>query len=126
MKKLVDSRPRVFVVDDDLDIAKMMAVILQINLFDAIPYSDPVAALQAARLMPPDYLITDIVMPGMNGIDLAIALKQEVARCKVLLFSGQAEASKLVKEANDAGGYSFSLLQKPVQPNKLIAALLEL
>jgi DNA-binding NtrC family response regulator len=122
MGKPTNSRPRVFVVDDELDIAKMLAVILQMNLFDAIPYSDSEVALQAAKDLPPDYLISDIVMPKLNGIDLAIAIQIVVPTCKVLLFSGQVGAPELIKIARETG-HSFELVQKPIHPAKMVAAL---
>jgi DNA-binding NtrC family response regulator len=122
MQKLPNLRPRVFIVDDELDIAKMLAVILQMNMFDAIPYSDPLAALQAAKDSPPDHLISDIVMPGLNGIDLAIAMQLEAPRCKILLFSGQLGAPDLIEKAA-AAGHRFELATKPIHPTKMVAAL---
>jgi len=53
----------------------MLCVILQMHLFDAIPFADPQVALEAAREEPPDYLISDIVMQGMTGIELAILFR---------------------------------------------------
>ena len=69
------SHPRVFIVDDEISIAKMMSVVLQMNLFDAVPYDDPQLALNAARLAPPEYLISDIMMRGMTGIELATVVQ---------------------------------------------------
>jgi DNA-binding response OmpR family regulator len=116
------SHPRVFVVDDEISIARMLSVILQMNLFDAVPYSDPKLALEAARAEPPEYLISDIMMHGMTGIELAILLRREIPACKVLLFSGQVGAPELIREAREAG-HEFSFLQKPIHPTELVAAL---
>ena len=117
-----DSHPRIFVVDDEAEIAKMLAVILQMNLFDAVPYTNPQAALEAAKAASPDYLISDIVMPEMSGVELAILLKQEIPTCKVLLFSGQVGASDLLRSAKEAG-HDFMLVQKPIHPTKLVEAI---
>ena len=125
MKNAFDRQPRIFVVDDDLDIAKMLSVILQMNLFDAVPHTDPVIALEAARSAPPDYLISDIMMPGMNGIELAVAMQQATPACKVLLFTGQDASHGLLADA-EAVGHSFTLIQKPIHPTKLVAAIREL
>jgi FixJ family two-component response regulator len=114
--------PRVFVVDDEEDIAKMIAVILQMNKFDATAYSEPLKALQEADSTPPDYLVSDIAMPGMNGIDLALAMQAKAPSCKVLLFTGDAGAPALVEEAKKAG-HDFALLMKPVHPIALVGAL---
>ncbi len=114
--------PRVFVVDDEEDIAKMIAVVLQMNKFDATAYCEPLKALQEADSSPPDYLVSDIAMPGMNGIDLALAMQAKVPSCKVLLFTGDVGAPALVEEAKKSG-HDFALLMKPVHPMALVGAL---
>jgi DNA-binding NtrC family response regulator len=122
MENPFESHPRVFIVDDEMSIAKMMCVVLQMNLFDAVPYDDPQQALEAARETPPDYLISDITMKGMTGIELATFVHQELPACKVLLFSGQPDAPQMVQEARSSG-FDFPFLQKPIHPNDLIAVL---
>jgi DNA-binding NtrC family response regulator len=122
MENPFDLHPSIFVVDDDLSIAKMLSVILQMNLFDAKPYGCPLEALAAARENAPDYCISDISMPAMTGIELAIKLKREMPACKVLLFSGEDNSSKLVRDAQ-AEGHNFNLVEKPIRPEHLISAL---
>ena len=122
MENAFASRPRVFVVDDELDIAKLLVVILQMNLFDAVPFADPQAALEAARAEAPDYLISDIVMPQMTGIELAIAIKRDIPTCKILLFSGKVGGLELINNAAEAG-HRFPLVEKPVHPAKLLETI---
>jgi DNA-binding NtrC family response regulator len=117
-----ESHSRVFVVDDEISIAKMLSVILQIHLFDATPFADPLAALEMARVSPPDYLISDIAMEGMTGIELARTFRREVPGCKILLFSALAEGPELVRRAQEEGT-TFSFLQKPVHPAELVTVL---
>jgi DNA-binding NtrC family response regulator len=117
-----ESHPRVFIVDDEMSIAKMMSVVLQMNLLDAVPYDDPQQALAAARETPPDYLISDIMMKGMTGIELATFIRQEIPACKILLFSGQPDAPQMVQQAKSAG-FDFPFLQKPIHPTELVAVL---
>ena len=122
MENAFESRPKVFVVDDEPEIAKMLAVVLQLNLFDAVPYFDPVEALEAAKGTPPDCLISDVQMPEMNGIDLGIAVMAQCPDCKVLLFSGQVDAPERVQAAKEAG-HAFEFLHKPVHPKVLSEVL---
>ena len=122
MENAFASRPRVFVVDDEIEIAKLLVVILQMNLFDAVPFANPQAALEAARAEAPDYLISDIVMPEMTGIELAIAIRREIPTCKILLFSGQAATADLLQKARTEG-HVFGILVKPIDPKELIAKL---
>ncbi len=114
--------PRIFVVDDELENAKMLSVVLQMNLFDAVPYTTGQAALDAARQTPPDYLISDVMMPSMNGVELAITMQREQPECKVLLFTGESDVSKLIGNAEEAG-HILNLVRKPIHPTKLVAAI---
>src|SRR5271170_1816914 len=102
MENAFEDCPRVFVVDDEEDIAKMIAVVLQMKKFDATAFCAPLTALEQADTTPPDYLVSDIAMPGMNGIDLALAMQAKVPSCKVLLFTGDVGAPALVEEARKA------------------------
>jgi len=72
-------------------------------------------ALKAAREGAPDLLISDVVMPGLSGVDLAIQVKQGFPALKVLLFSGQAPTVALLKTARELG-YEFEILEKPIHP----------
>jgi DNA-binding NtrC family response regulator len=115
--------PRVFVVDDEDAIASSLAMILRFQGgFHATSFTDPLKALQAAHKEAPDILITDVIMPEMSGIDLAIQLRDICPDCKVLLFSGQAATADLL-EAARSSGYTFELLSKPVHPADLLASI---
>jgi CheY-like chemotaxis protein len=113
-------RPRVLVVDDEAVIADTLAEILSLSGFPAIAAYDGNGALGAALLQPPEMLITDVALPGMNGIDLAITIKRVYPDCKILLFSGQAATADLLTSARK-DGYRFTLLTKPVAPQELLA-----
>lgn len=113
---------RVFVVDDEEIIARTLAKILEMSGFDAIPFTDPLEALAQAGSQPPNLLLSDVVMPQMSGIQLAIQMQRNHPRCKVLLFSGQASTSDLLAKAREEG-HNFHLLAKPVHPTDLLAAI---
>jgi DNA-binding NtrC family response regulator len=111
---------RVFVVDDERVIATTLAAILQLNGFIADSFVRPADALDAARVNPPDLLISDVVMPDISGVELAIQIKAICPDCKVLLFSGQAATADLLLAAREQG-HDFQLLSKPVHPTELLA-----
>ncbi len=117
--------PVVLVVDDEAVIADTLTVILQQNKYAALTAYSAESALELAALIPPDLLISDVVMPGMNGIELAIAIKTSVPDCRVLLFSGQAGCINLLADAHEAG-HDFTLLDKPIHPVKLLEHIAEL
>ena len=113
---------RVMVVDDEEVIGTTLATILRLSGFVAESFADPSEALKSARVDPPDVLVSDVIMPRMSGIELAIAVKEICCECKVLLFSGQAATPDLLLAATRRG-YEFQLLQKPVHPTDLLAAI---
>jgi CheY-like chemotaxis protein len=77
-----------------------------------------------ANAAPPDLIITDVMMPGMTGIELAITISQTIPTCKILLFSGQAATVDLLEQARDAG-YNFTTLTKPVHPTDMLRRISE-
>ena len=112
----------VYVVDDERIIAQTVAMILTKAGYTATAFDDPISALAAAELSPPHLLITDVMMPGMSGVELAIRFCNSFPECKVLLFSGKAATADLLDTARNQG-YEFELLSKPVHPADLLAKL---
>jgi DNA-binding NtrC family response regulator len=112
----------VCVVDDEAVIAETLAVILNHAGFQAIAFDHPEKALAARAKLTPALLISDVMMPGMTGVELAIHFRKAQPECKVLLFSGQASTADLLEEAR-VEGYDFDLLSKPVHPADLLAKL---
>src|SRR5580658_11319941 len=96
-------RPTVLVVDDESVIAETVAAILSRSGYAATTAFDAPEALEIALLSPPELLITDVSLPGMSGIELAITIRRIFPDCKVLLFSGQAATSDLLTSARTAG-----------------------
>jgi DNA-binding NtrC family response regulator len=92
-----------------------LAAVLQMNGFSARFFICPLEALAAARSESPDLVISDVAMPGISGIDLAIQMRGQYPSCKVLLFSGRAVTVGSAAGAR-ARDYDFRLLQKPVHP----------
>jgi FixJ family two-component response regulator len=117
------SKPVVYIVDDEKVISVTLALILDQSGFVALPFQDPRHALAAAESgISPNLLISDVVMPGMTGVDLAIQFQRLYPQCKVLLFSGQAATAHLLEGARRQG-YHFEFLAKPIHPADLIAKL---
>lgn len=112
----------VFVVDDEAVVADTLAAILRQAGFTANSFHHPKAALDQAHSNCPGLLITDVIMPGMTGIDLAIQIEKICPQCKILLFSGQAATADLLEEAR-THGHEFELLPKPIHPADLLAKI---
>lgn len=112
----------VYIVDDEWAIAQTLAEILAHKGFHAHAFHNPGQALVRAMTSPPDILIADVMMPGMTGVEMAMALRHAGHNCRILLFSGQAESTDLLAEARRRG-YDFELLEKPVHPMQLLLRL---
>jgi len=116
------SKPRMFVVDDEPIIASTLALILNSSGFSATAFTDPLEALAAAEIQCPDFLISDVMMPQLNGIDLGVQFKAIYPTCRILLFSGQAATAEFMESARKKG-HDFKLLTKPVHPRDLLKAI---
>ena len=116
------TRVRVLVVDDERLIARTVASILNANGFEAVEAFSGEEALEKARALRPDIVLTDVLMPRMTGVELGMRLHDELPKARILLFSGQAATSELMRKAH-ADGYDFELFPKPIHPDDLIAKL---
>ena len=116
------SKPRILVVDDERRIADTLVIILNQSGFDASAVYTGTDAVDRARASHPDLVITDVIMPDMNGIDAAIQIREILPACKILLFSGQAATADLLEKAR-AEGHEFEILAKPVHPQDLLSKL---
>jgi CheY-like chemotaxis protein len=113
---------RVLVVDDEQVIADTLAKILDLNGYEASAVYTGTAAVEDARSLQPDLIISDVIMPDMDGIQAAIRIRSFLPNCKILLFSGQAATADLLENAR-AQGHEFEILGKPVHPSDLLAKL---
>jgi CheY-like chemotaxis protein len=116
------SLPKILIVDDEKRIADTLSEILEMSGFHVATAYDGWDALEAAARFHPDYLLSDVLMPRMNGVDLAIAMRKMYRDAKILLFSGQAGISDILL-AGHRQGFEFELIAKPIHPLKLIERL---
>ncbi len=117
-------RRRVLIVDDQQLIADSLAEILSNAGFEALAAYDGWEALEIARRLHPDWLLSDVLMPRMNGIELAIAFRNQYPKTAILLFSGQAGISEILQDGKNRG-YEFELIAKPIHPLRIIERLSE-
>ena len=121
-KKSAEEKPTILVVDDQHMIADTTAEILNKYGFRAVRAYSGRVALEIAEKLKPDYLLADVLMPLMNGVELAIAISKRSPATKILLFSGQAGITDILRKGQEEG-YAFELVAKPIHPEKLIAHL---
>lgn len=112
----------VMVVDDEPVIRETILEILQDEGFEALGMSNAAHALKWAERIQPDIVLTDIIMPGKSGIDLAIELMQILPQCRIILFTGHVASYDLLEKAR-LQGHTFEVFSKPIDPNALIPVL---
>lgn len=117
-------RPVVLVVDDEPIITETLATILNSSGLTALTAPDAYVALEIASLIPPQLLITDYAMPGMDGIELSCRIAKSVADCEIIVFSGHAGMIDNLAELREAGR-RFVTLAKPVHPADLLEKAFE-
>jgi CheY-like chemotaxis protein len=114
----------IFVVDDEEIITRSLSLILRREGFVVTSFTNPLNALKRIQTTAqeftrraPNLLISDVMMPELSGIDLAMETRKWLPDCKILLFSGAAD--QLLLQAGE-DGLDFRLLQKPLHPSNLL------
>ena len=113
-------KKKIAVVDDERAIADTLSLILTHSGYTTFTAYNGQAGYELCMREKPDLVISDVVMPELNGIEMAIKLIDDLPSLKILLFSGQAATADLLEGARGRG-YTFEVLAKPVHPADLMA-----
>ena len=112
-------KPRVLVVDDDAALAEMLTIVLRGEGFEPFHVADGTQALTAVREVRPDLVLLDLMLPGMNGIDVCRVLRQDSGVPIVMLTAKGEEVDRIVGLEMGADDY----LPKPFALEELLARL---
>ena len=110
----------VHVVDDDAAMRDSMAFLLDVNGFEPRVYDSAAALLAESPIDALSCVVSDIRMPGMNGIELVRELKSKGSACPVILVTGHGDVA-LAVEAMKAGAADF--IEKPFDDAVLLGAI---
>jgi CheY-like chemotaxis protein len=105
----------ILIVDDEPAITETLSMIFEKHGYEVRCAHSAEAAIESIAVWEPDLAILDVMLPCMNGIDLALVLKANRPGCHVVLFSGQQGTQALLEEAAKRGNM-FEFLAKPVHP----------
>lgn len=115
----MNAQLKVLIADDETLIADTLGLILRQGGYDCqVAYSGRDALRQSLDFQPA-LLISDVVMPDMNGVEVAIRVREVLPGCEILLLTGQAAAVDLMQRAR-AAGHDFDILNKPIHPDELL------
>jgi DNA-binding NtrC family response regulator len=110
---------KVLIVDDERGTSDTLAAIFNIAGYEARATYSAEQALDIIAGWQPSLAILDVVLPKMNGIDLAIKLAGRRPSCQILLFSGNPHTAQIVQAAARSG-HPFEILEKPVHPDFML------
>jgi CheY-like chemotaxis protein len=117
-----NKKPLIAVVDDEPVIAITLAEIISRHGFEAVWFTDPVAALDLFRVCDISLLLSDVTMRVMDGISLAVNTLQLQPECSILLLSGKGQESELCRRVSSLNlGIHFEA--KPIPVQQLLATV---
>lgn len=110
---------RLLVVEDDTHIAKLLCQFLNGEGFDATAVVSGEEALVSVRATPPELIVLDLMLPGMDGVETCLALRAFYAGPILMLTAHEGEMQEVI--ALNAGLDDF--MHKPIRPHVLKARI---
>jgi CheY-like chemotaxis protein len=114
--------PTVLVVDDDKGVLETLAAILKGHGFTVFTARSGEEALDIVYNVEPDWVVSDVIMGALSGVDAAIRIREIRPDTRIILCSGNALTTDLLAEAR-TDGHHFDILAKPFDPMELIRRL---
>ena len=114
---MVSMRQRILVVDDDPSLAEMLTIVLRNEGFETAVVADGSQALTAVRELRPDLVLLDLMLPGMNGIDVCRVLRSDSGVPIVMLTAKTDTVDVVLGLESGADDY----IMKPFKPKELVA-----
>ena len=108
---------KILVIDDEPSITNLVSAYLKPEGYEVFTAADGNAGLKAARAFKPDLIILDLMLPGMDGIELLSRLRRESNVYVIMLTARTEETDKIVGLSVGADDY----VTKPFSPRELVA-----
>ena len=108
---------RVLVVDDDAALAEMIGIVLHSEGFATDTVGDGAAAVEAFRTTKPDLVLLDLMLPGMDGIEICRRIREE-SGVPIVMLTAKSDTADVV-QGLEAGADDY--IAKPFKPKELVA-----
>jgi len=115
-RSTTEPQRRVLIVDDEMSLREVLVQYLRLEGFVTLEAADGVGALQVAQRTPPDLIILDLMLPGIDGIEVCRRLREMTAAPILMLTARHDEADKL--EGFQAGADDY--VTKPFSPREVV------
>lgn len=118
-------KKQILVVDDEIGALKLIGIMLERGGFQVVEARDARAALDVLENTTPDMIILDVMMPGMNGIDLCKVIRSRdvTSTTPVLILSARGDAESII-HGIEAGANDY--LPKPILHHDLVSKVREM
>jgi two-component system response regulator MtrA len=110
---------RILVVDDDTALAEMIGIVLRTEGFEPSFCDDGAAAVDAFRSVRPDLVLLDLMLPGMNGIEVCARIREE-SGVPIIMLTAKSDTTDVVKGL-ESGADDYVV--KPFNPKELVARI---
>lgn len=110
---------KILVVDDDPAISEMLTIVLESEGFEPVAVTDGNEAVPTARAVQPDLILLDLMLPGMNGVDICRVIRQESSVPIVMLTAKTDTVDVVLGLESGADDY----ITKPFKPKELVARI---
>jgi two-component system response regulator AtoC len=114
------TRQRILVIDDEANMGHMLAAVLSKAGYEVDTASDGRAGLLKVEQMPYDYILCDIMMPVMSGMDFLKAAGERINQSTVIMMSAYGSIDTAI-EAMKLGAYDY--ISKPFKPDEVLLTL---
>jgi two-component system, OmpR family, alkaline phosphatase synthesis response regulator PhoP len=111
--------PKILIIDDEKSILNLVSAYLKPEGYEVYTAADGLSGLKAARAFIPDLIVLDIMLPGLDGIELLTRLRRESNVYVILLTARTEEVDKIVGLSVGADDY----VTKPFSPRELVARI---
>lgn len=111
--------PKILVVDDDPAISEMLTIVLESEGLTPIPIMDGNDAVEAFEQNNPDLILLDLMLPGMNGVDICRAIRRD-SNVPIVMLTAKTDTVDVVLGL-ESGADDY--ITKPFKPKELVARI---
>ncbi|RWZ68554.1 response regulator transcription factor [Labedella populi] len=110
---------RILVVDDDTALAEMIGIVLRTEGFDTVFCADGALAVETFQREKPDLVLLDLMLPGMDGIEICSLIRQE-SGVPIIMLTAKSDTADIVGGL-ESGADDY--IVKPFNPKELVARI---
>jgi len=114
----MSTQPSILIVDDEQSILDTLRILLKNEGFEVVTAQGGKAGLEQLAAAAPDIVLTDIKMPGVTGIEILAAVKEQDPETPVILMTAQASLQSAIQAVNEG---AFHYVQKPFSNDEIVA-----